>query len=169
MKPPLQYPHLALFYFPHPSFYRYDAVVVTYSELGCDPRFYGYQLKEGRSQVSVKRNDDGLNGRRYWIQGDAPTGLKTSVEWNVASESQIEAFFGESGIHWTPKRWKELSNESAKAKGSGIAESFPSSVSSVARSQPEIQVSGPVKSIKRAEPPEEQREGVKKTRTKREN
>jgi hypothetical protein len=40
---------------------------------------------------------------------------------DVVSEPQIEAFFGESGIDWTPKcSWKELLNKSTKATVSGV-------------------------------------------------
>jgi hypothetical protein len=31
--------------------------------------------------------------------------------WERRSEDQIDAFFGVSGQHWTPRRWKELCNE----------------------------------------------------------
>jgi hypothetical protein len=33
-------------------------------------------------------------------------GKLVANQWYVPSDSEIDFFFGESGMHWTPKRWK---------------------------------------------------------------
>jgi hypothetical protein len=39
----------------------------------------------------------------------------------VPSDGEIDSFFGESGKHWTPQRWKKLWNSRKDSKKRAVA------------------------------------------------
>ena len=50
----------------------------------------------------------GKSSSCYVIRGVAGANDKQIRNWIVPSETQIDAFFGVSGAHWTPSKWRSL-------------------------------------------------------------
>jgi hypothetical protein len=67
---------------------------------------YGYQLKEGKAKRGHIA-DESID-KSFLIQGAGTkrTVLKDSKGWISPNKDVIDSFFGESGKHWTPERWK---------------------------------------------------------------
>ncbi|KAI3660472.1 hypothetical protein MP638_004301 [Amoeboaphelidium occidentale] len=100
-------PHIAVYYPPHSKFELYDVFVVPFNASGERGRIIGYQLKEGK-----KKPDKGpskLVDVSIVIRGDTIDGSSTRKGWRIASEEEINEFFGENARLWTPKHWIEYS------------------------------------------------------------
>jgi hypothetical protein len=52
--------------------------------------------------------------KSFAVRGNPVQDGKTFKGWIVPGEEEIEAFMGESGKMWTPKKWKELTVETVK-------------------------------------------------------
>jgi hypothetical protein len=106
MEPPQQFPSIVVYYPSHNSFKLYDAVVAAYDRNG-SRQLFGYQLKEGK-EIPRKLADDDLLIRSYVVRGQAAQLPKELRKWTIVSEQEIEVFLGESGMMWTPSKWKDL-------------------------------------------------------------
>ena len=96
---------VAVYYPTHASFKTYDMFVVIWNPNGERSRVIGYQLKEGR-EIPKEGADQGVES--FVVRGKAAQRSCNLRYWKVASDAQISNFFGESGVNWTPKKWKEL-------------------------------------------------------------
>ena len=97
--------HVAIYYPEHTSFKQYDIWVVMWDAAGDRFKAIGYQLKEGKEIPS----DQAKSGfQNFVVRGKAAQKSKKLRNWEIASDDQIDCFFGSSGVQWTPKRWKEL-------------------------------------------------------------
>jgi hypothetical protein len=105
---PATFPHVAVYYPTHASFHLYDGIVAHFHAPG-KRHLYGYQLKEGKALP--KESAMSIFEGGYVIRGVAAKVASMGKDWVRPSEQQINAFFGVSGQHWTPRRWKELCNE----------------------------------------------------------
>ena len=96
---------VAIYYPKHTSFKQYDILVVMWDAAGDRFKYIGYQLKEGKEIPS----DQARSGfQNFVVRGKAAQKWNKLRNWEIASGDQIDSFFGSSGVHWTPKRWKEL-------------------------------------------------------------
>jgi hypothetical protein len=104
---PAIFPHIAVYYPTHSSFQLYDVIVAHFRAPG-KRRLYGYQLKEGKALPKdfAMPVFDGS----FVIRGEAAKVAGMGKDWVRTSEQQIDSFFGVSGQHWTPRRWKQLCN-----------------------------------------------------------
>jgi hypothetical protein len=113
-------PHVAVYYFSNNQFARFDVAVAVYNEEGLLEALYCYQLKENgvNPKDDIKYADDDKHiTKKFWIKGlPAATDKLLANQWYVPSEGEIDSFFGESGMHWTPKRWKKLWNSRRDSK-----------------------------------------------------
>jgi hypothetical protein len=107
IKEPHSFPHIAVYYPTHASFQLYDVIVAHFDEWHVR-RLYGYQLKEGKALP--KDFAMPIFEESYVIRGEAAKMAGMGRDWVRPSEQQIDAFFGVSGQHWTPRRWKQLCN-----------------------------------------------------------
>merc|ERR1711991_1268220 len=108
MELPDKVPCIVVYYPSHNSFEMYDAIVASY-DTKKNRNLWGYQLKEGKEIPKLEADD--ICQRSFVIRGKAAkSGLKKR-SWIVASEKAIENLMGESGMHWTPKAWAELSKK----------------------------------------------------------
>ena len=108
MEVPKEVPSIVVYYPTHKSFEMYDAIVATYDDKS-SRKLYGYQLKEGRT-IPTTIGDNNISS--YVIRGKAAKKGRNKNNWNIASEEEIEEFLGETGKLWSPKKWKELKNDS---------------------------------------------------------
>lgn len=97
--------HVAIYYPSHASFKQYDMLVVMWDATGVRFKVIGYQLKEGKEIPSDQANPGFEN---FVVRGKAAQKSNTLRNWAIASDDQIDSFFGTSGVQWTPKKWKEL-------------------------------------------------------------
>jgi hypothetical protein len=109
---PSEFPHVAVYHPPNLRFRDYDLFVFAYETDVNPPLIFGYQLKLGKKVIAkteLKRISED-NCRRFWIRGDASSDVSTDVRevWHVATDAEIDSFFGESGVNWTPKAWNKL-------------------------------------------------------------
>jgi hypothetical protein len=107
IKEPSSFPHIAVYYPTHAKFPLYD-VIVAYFDEWQKRRLYGYQLKEGKALP--KKFAMSVFEESFVIRGEAAEEPEMGKKWVRASEEQIDTFFGVSGQHWTPRRWKQLCN-----------------------------------------------------------
>jgi hypothetical protein len=107
IKEPHSFPHIAVYYPTHASFQLYDVIVAHFDEWHVR-RLYGYQLKEGKALP--KDFAMPIFEESYVIRGEAAKMAGMGRDWVRPSEQQIDSFFGVSGQHWTPRRWKQLCN-----------------------------------------------------------
>ena len=68
---------------------------------------YGYQLKEGKGLPKASAMTDKFE-KSFVIRGIPAQSPGERKDWERPSEMEIDAFFGVSGMLWTPRRWKEL-------------------------------------------------------------
>lgn len=102
---------LTVLYPTHNNFEVYDAFVV-YSNHGRAVSVYGYQLKESKSSKKPQTNNKLL--KSFFVQGSPANETKTDGKgWTVPNKTTIDRFFGESGRHWTPERWRKFSENVA--------------------------------------------------------
>ena len=102
--------HVAIYYPTHASSKQYDTLVVMWNEAWDWFKTIGYQLKEGKEMPA----DEARSGfQNFVVRGKAAQRSIKLRNWEFPSDGQIESFFGTSGVHWTPKRWKELKELSA--------------------------------------------------------
>jgi len=117
-------PHVTVYYFSNNQFARFDVAVAVYNEEGLLEALYCYQLKENgvNPKDDIKCADDDKHiTKKFWIKGlPAATDKLLANQWYVPSEGEIDSFFGESGMHWTPKRWKKLWNSRRDSKKSAV-------------------------------------------------
>ncbi len=107
IREPNSFPHIAIYCPSHASFQLYDVIVAHFDEWHVR-RLYGYQLKEGKAlpkDFAMPIFEDS-----YVIRGEAAKVAGMGRDWVRPSEQQIDAFFGVSGQHWTPRQWKQLCN-----------------------------------------------------------
>mmetsp|Transcript_20522 Transcript_20522/g.28359 ORF Transcript_20522/g.28359 Transcript_20522/m.28359 type:complete len:237 (-) Transcript_20522:111-821(-) len=116
---PDRYPHVAIYQPTNASFPLFDLIIAVYGKTG-KRRLYAYQLKEGReipnlntSQLEETKFDACVLVRGQPSQGET----RSKQRWIIPSKSEITAFFGESGKHWTPEEWNKLMIEQAFEKG----------------------------------------------------
>lgn len=102
--------HVAIYYPKHASFKQYDTLVVMWNEAGEWFKTIGYQLKEGK-EIPADQARSGF--QNFVVRGKAAQRSNKLRNWEVPSDGQIDSFFGTSGVHWTPKRWKALKESSA--------------------------------------------------------
>lgn len=109
---PSEFPHVAVYHPPNFSFRDYDLFVIAYKTAADPPQIFGYQLKLGKKVMA--KNDlkriSGDNCKRFWIRGDARSIVSKAVReiWHMVTDAEIDYFFGESGVNWTPKAWNKL-------------------------------------------------------------
>ena len=110
-------PQISILYPAHNSFEVYD-VLVVYSVDGKAVSVYGYQLKEGKAKRGHIA-DESID-KSFLIQGAGTkrTVLKDSKGWTIPNKDIIGSFFGESGKHWTPERWKAFGESGASQDNS---------------------------------------------------
>ena len=99
-------PTISIFFPTHAGFQAYD-VFVVFSESREIRHVIGFQLKEGKSNAQQPVHSSVQNS--FVVKGDPPEVQRTSSGWTIPAEKDINEFFGVSGEHWTPKRWKKLS------------------------------------------------------------
>lgn len=108
---PLQKPHISVFVPKHAQFKSVEVIVAAWPRQG--PRqLYAYQLKQGNKRPHEPKVAH-LFHRLLLIGGDAykkPKIRNLEDKYIIATEKEIETFFGESGKQWTPKAWKELND-----------------------------------------------------------
>jgi len=85
-------------------------LVVMWDADGNRFKAIGYQLKEGK-KVPADHATAGFDN--FVVRGQAAGTSKELRNWKVPSDAQIDRFFGTSGVHWTPKKWKALKESSA--------------------------------------------------------
>ena len=102
---PESFPHVAVYRPSHASFELYD-VIVAHFDKNRKRHFYGYQLKEGKEAAAMADKFE----KSFVIRGIPAQLLGEGKDWERPSEEEIDAFFGVSGMQWTPRRWKELNN-----------------------------------------------------------
>jgi hypothetical protein len=107
IREPSSFPHIAVYYPTHASFQLYDVIVAHFDEWHVR-RLYGYQLKEGKALP--KEFAMPVFDGSFVIRGEAAKVAGMGKDWVRANEQQIDSFFGVSGRHWTPRRWKQLCN-----------------------------------------------------------
>lgn len=98
--------HIIVYYPYHVQFERYDVIVAFYDKYGTR-MLYGYQLKEGRA-VADKKPDREMT-KCIVVRGNAADQARIINNWHVASEKEINTFFGVSGQSWTHsarKKWR---------------------------------------------------------------
>ncbi|CAB9524871.1 hypothetical protein SEMRO_1597_G284900.1 [Seminavis robusta] len=69
-------------------------------------RVYGYQCKEGKHNAAQGTDSD--ISLSYVMKGLAPQTEATRKGWVISGETDIQEFYGISGMHWTPNKWREL-------------------------------------------------------------
>ena len=111
---PEAYPHIGVYFPNHSKFEEYDVIVVCFWEAG-KREVYGYQLKEGNG-LPRKSVETDLFNKSYVIRGTAAKRDSKERGWVRPSEDQINAFFGVSGMLWTPKQWRELRGKNPKQR-----------------------------------------------------
>ena len=99
--------HVAIYYPSHANFKQYDMLVVMWDEDGNRFKTIGYQLKEGKE---IPAGQARRSFQNLVVRGKAAQKSNKLRNWEIASDEQIDCFFGSSGVQWTPKRWKELKN-----------------------------------------------------------
>jgi hypothetical protein len=110
---PSSYPHIAIYAPTNAQFPVYDAFLVAHKNEN-EKKIYGYQLKESNKKPIVTSLP--CIEKSFLILGKADE-EKTYVDkrkWTVASDGDVDIFFGESGRHWTPKEWEKLSEGSGQ-------------------------------------------------------
>jgi hypothetical protein len=105
IRAPETFPHVAVYLPTNASFEEVDVIVATWDKAR-SRRLYGYQLKEGKQLPSKPSNTTFLQS--WVIRGEAAQESQQIRNWRVASTDEISAFFGTSGMFWTPQAWKEL-------------------------------------------------------------
>ena len=103
---PAHFPHVAVYFPTHASFEEVDVIVAVWQNASCK-ELYGYQLKEGKEQPKIEAHVAFM--KSFVIRGVAAMKASKIRNWHLASVEEIDAFFGESGSHWTPEAWKQLS------------------------------------------------------------
>jgi hypothetical protein len=100
-------PCLNVLYPTHNNFGVYD-VIVVFSGNGKMQDIRGYQLKEGKAARKHTAHSE-LFGKSIFVQGDPPESTaKDEKGWVIPCKDEIDTFFGVSGKHWTPEKWKKL-------------------------------------------------------------
>ena len=97
-------PTVSILYPTHAQFGAYDAFVV-YS-VGDKKEVYGYQLKEGAASTD-QPVEESLR-KSFVVRGVPATKSNKKKQWHIASDEQLNTFFGPCGKSWTPKKWKEF-------------------------------------------------------------
>ena len=114
LRQPPNIPHLAAYYPSHAQFAVYDLIAVFYYGDGTST-IVGYQLKENNTLPKTHQTVSEKVCHNYWLRGNPSVKSKKScVNWSVANKEDIIMFFGESGKHWIPDRWSELSKGNTK-------------------------------------------------------
>jgi len=110
---PSSYPHIAIYAPTNAQFPVYDAFLVAHKNEN-EKKIYGYQLKESNKKPIVTSLP--CIEKSFLILGKAA--LQNTYlderKWTVASDGDVDIFFGESGRHWTPKEWEKLSEGSGQ-------------------------------------------------------
>mmetsp|Transcript_22762 Transcript_22762/g.32681 ORF Transcript_22762/g.32681 Transcript_22762/m.32681 type:complete len:537 (+) Transcript_22762:613-2223(+) len=106
---PDRYPHVAIYQPTNASFPLFDLIIAVYGKTG-SRKLYAYQLKEGKE---IPKHNTSLVMTEFevcvLVRGQPSQGETRSKEqWIIPSKSEIAAFFGESGKHWTPEEWNKL-------------------------------------------------------------
>jgi hypothetical protein len=96
-------PQLSILFPTHSRFATYD-VLAVHSNDGQNKSIYGYQLKEGTASIAQSATID--IERSFWIQGKSPKNAKEQDNWDVPDKATIDEFYGVSGEHWTPEKWR---------------------------------------------------------------
>ena len=97
-------PTVSILFPTHAQFRAYDAFVV-YS-VGDKKEVYGYQLKEGAASTD-QPVDESLR-KSFVVRGVPATKSNKKTQWRIASDEQLNRFFGPCGRNWTPKKWTEF-------------------------------------------------------------
>jgi cytoskeletal protein CcmA (bactofilin family) len=107
-KAPRSYPHIAIYAPTNAQFPVYDAFLVAHKNEN-EKKIYGYQLKESNDKPIVASLP--CIEKSFLILGraDVKETYLNERKWTVASDKDVDIFFGESGRHWTSKEWKKLS------------------------------------------------------------
>ena len=102
---PGEAPTISIYYPTHAKFRAYDVILVA-SEKKKITGKVGYQCKEGKNDATqgVEQEFDSS----FVLKGPSPVDSSHKVSWIIPSDDDIDAFFGVSGKHWTPKQWKKL-------------------------------------------------------------
>ena len=90
-------------------FATYD-VLVVYSKDHENKSIYGYQLKEGTASTTKVAATVEIE-KSFWVQGKSPDNAaskKKNHQWEIADKASIDKFYGESGKHWTPEKWRKF-------------------------------------------------------------
>ena len=92
---------------PNASFQLYDVIVAHFDDHK-RRALYGYRLNDSKplpKSVTIPEF-----ARSFVIRGEAEQVPGMGKDWVRPDEDKIDAFFGVSGRHWTPQRWKELND-----------------------------------------------------------
>jgi len=112
---PEHFPHLAV-YFPLNAQFKDVDVIVACWDNARSRMLYGYQLKEGK-QLPEKAVPSEL-AKAFVIRGLAVQSPRASnaarAGWIIPRASEIDEFFGVSGLHWTPAKWAQLKETESK-------------------------------------------------------
>jgi hypothetical protein len=88
----------------HNRFRSYDAIAVLFrSGIMIDCR--AFQLKEWDKDQG---RPDEIDVRFLCKGSGANETLFDKNGWRVPDKRSLDGFFGESGRHWTPERWRQL-------------------------------------------------------------
>jgi len=120
-------PHIAVHY---PKNAAFDVIIAVYGENNELGQLLAYQLKENSSNPKTNSPKAWtLFKSRLWVRGRPSNVNNTREHWIIPREDQINVFFGQSGKHWTPKRWKELARSDSKSTESEVDDEDISGVS----------------------------------------
>ena len=112
---PEHFPHIAVYFPPNAQFKDVDVIVACWKDAR-SPTLYGYQLKEGKQLPD--RAAPSVLAKTFVIRGKAAGSPRASsatrAGWTIPSATEIDAFFGVSGLHWTPAKWAELEQTESK-------------------------------------------------------
>ena len=107
IRQPDHFPHIAIYHPEYSQFKAVDVIVIVYKSATYRREYY-YQLKESDNIPATPENMNTYSPF-YVVRGKAAQKDTYQLRgWTVVSESDIEAFFGESGKHWTPNEWRKL-------------------------------------------------------------
>lgn len=98
---------ISIYYPGHARFEAYDIILAAWDRTYGTRTLYGYQLKDG-SATPKPHAFDNIFEKSFLIRGAAKLKTTSVKRWNAVSDSDLDAFFGESALQWSAKAWKKL-------------------------------------------------------------